>query len=379
MTLFVEGIGTTPGWGTAKIEARLYPTTANPALFVSDRVSYTVVRCVYKICVYRPYVCVRDGEGGAGAIVERDIFRADYGSPITMMQTYFTGMKGFDNASIPEFHQTAASMGHAFARLEVRTPSVPSLNYWTGQTGLNGAWQALKSMSAFQQGEAWWFRASDGEEDDPDKDGARYEDLYRSPIPESDLHETNQPSRKMLAVREFRILPQTAALLNEYRMTHPFSGYGLDSTLRTSTDSRVGCGSYIGWLTEYAGVTDIAPWTQDLMMPVIDMDLDITYTDVWLAARYGSYLLGWNAYYWSGLDALQQQAMPSFMDHDEAWEWGAVPEIPPYRELKFCDPTKIMVWVDGENASTPHDKESGVTVMYNETVEDDLNEWRDRL
>jgi hypothetical protein len=54
--LYVEGIGTSSGWGTDKLKVRLLPS-AGAANLAEDRVSYTVVRCVYKVCVTRPYIC----------------------------------------------------------------------------------------------------------------------------------------------------------------------------------------------------------------------------------------------------------------------------------------------------------------------------------
>jgi len=54
VTLYVEGIGTSQRWGKDKIKVSVYPVPGQPGLNFIEEVSYTVVRCVYKVCVWRP-------------------------------------------------------------------------------------------------------------------------------------------------------------------------------------------------------------------------------------------------------------------------------------------------------------------------------------
>ena len=129
---YVEGIGTSPTWGGDTIKVRVYPLGAGQG-WGEDLISYSVVRCVYKVCVLRPYVCLRDA---SGEITSRQIFRTNYSSPSNMLACYVAGIAQPDDHET--FHELSASMGHAFARLEVRSPDhAVGLGLWTGQTGMN--------------------------------------------------------------------------------------------------------------------------------------------------------------------------------------------------------------------------------------------------
>lgn len=141
--LYVEGIGTSSGWGTDKIHATVYPV---PSLGtgIDDEVSYTVVRCVYKVCVTRPYICQSTWAWGWNTnywisfpdyiqtVTNRTLFLTDYTTPSSMFSDWCEGMQStnYDN----DYHEKACAMGHAFARLEVRTPDHPA------GTNLCGGW-----------------------------------------------------------------------------------------------------------------------------------------------------------------------------------------------------------------------------------------------
>ena len=77
VTLYVEGIGTSDYWGLDKIHVKVYPDSS-PNVLADDEVSYTVVRCVYKVCAYRPYACVRDSNL---TVLSRNVYKTDYTTP----------------------------------------------------------------------------------------------------------------------------------------------------------------------------------------------------------------------------------------------------------------------------------------------------------
>jgi len=371
---YVEGIGTSPAWGGDTIKVRVYPSGAGQG-WGEDQVSYTVVRCVYKVCVYRPYICQRNA---SGTITNRAIFRSVVTSPRTMLQSYFTGMKQFDDYDAADFHQTAAFMGHAFARVETRMPDATNF-FWTGQTGLYASFQQVKSVAAFQNGTHWWFRSNDGREDKESDCKTRYQHLFASPVSNAWLSDAGAPLRKMVAVREFRLRPETVRLLSDYRSRlHPFKGYGLDVALKTSSDSRIGCGSYVGLLTEYSNVCDIAPWVRNLNMPVVNIDGSVHYNWIMLVNAFVPYTYGSNGQLHDFFATLEGETMPAFTADPASAHWGASPATTPYRNLMFCDPELMMDWVDAANAATAWDAERGVTVKWNATNPNSLTEWRSR-
>ena len=165
-----------------------------------------------------------------------------------------------------------------------------------------------------------------------------------------------------------------------------FQGYGLDATLGVSTpswfqrnspswlswlwssSSRIGCGSYVGMLTEAAGVlssNDCAQgWSVDRYMPIVSLDaLPSTFAQA--CAQYGL----------AGMTAL---ASTNFAAKAETAAWGS-DGTSPYRQLKFCDPGKMMQWIDAQNAATMWDTQAGVTNQYNATPWSELTEWRRTL
>ncbi len=376
LVLYAEGVGVTPTWGEAKIEARLYPFPDQPDVFLADRVSFTVVRCVYKVCVYRPYVCLRDS---SGTISSRQISRTDYSSPSNMVASYFEGQAHFDDHD--KFHGLAAFMGHAFARVEVRIPNfTDGVNYWTGQTGMDDLGNLNRFYDAMKGGTSWWYRATDGHEDDPDKCETRYKTLYASPIDGAEATDpTNAIPKKMLAVREFRLHPDMCRALTAYKGYHPFGGYGLDTTLRTSSDSRVGCGSYVGLLTQYAGVTNVAPWVFDRQMPVVPLD-DVWITWVGSGGAYAAYMCGAGGLLRAIFEDMGQEAMQTVNVAPGTAAWGSGGNT---RSLRFCDPGWMMDWIDVQNALTTQwpqggYKDRGVTVRYDVPPTSNLQEWRNR-
>ena len=84
VTLYIEGIGTSDYWGLDKIHVKVYPDSS-PNVLADDEVSYTVVRCLYKVCVLRPYVygtqLVWDDTVGW---MNRSVYVTDYSTPCSM-------------------------------------------------------------------------------------------------------------------------------------------------------------------------------------------------------------------------------------------------------------------------------------------------------
>ena len=179
--LYVEGIGTSSEWGGQKISVTAVPvsleeeTPRSLNVEKEDKVSYTVVRCVFKMCVYRPYVCNR---GNYGRVTSRVQFLTNYDTPRTMIDDYFRGLKGLDDYGV--LKETGAFMGHAFARVEIRTPEMNEF-YWTGHTGSDGITETKKAYHSMKDGQIFWFRAADGHEDNPATTQKRYSDLYNPP------------------------------------------------------------------------------------------------------------------------------------------------------------------------------------------------------
>jgi hypothetical protein len=387
--LYVEGIGTSPQWGMDKIKVTASPisTPERPApeeIEYPDEVSYTVVRCVYKICVYRPYVCLRNW----GNVTNRVAFRTRYVVPRLMVEDYFNGLIGFDDHGI--LHETAASMGHAFTRVEIRQPDL-SINYWTGQTGANGAIETQAAYYAMRDGKIFWFRASDGSEDPQVTSQDRYTSLYaRFPLPPNSNTEfwmlDGVTKKKFVAVHEFRIRPETIQTINNYRaVEHPFGGYGLDTTLNNpSGDSCVGCGSYIGILTERGGLASastVAGWGIDRDMPVVPL-FNLTYTWIGSGANYLAYLTGSGRGLRRELRLLRDQADVNLNAAHELGSWtdGSGTR----QSLKFCDPYLMADWVDALNNTTHWQqdglqyKDRGVTIRYDTPQPSGLETWRNR-
>ena len=390
--LYVEGIGTSPNWGTDKIKMSVYTNAASQVNgeipLHTDEVSYTVVRCVYKICVYRPYVCDRDGP--VGAVLTRRIFRTAYDTPRSMMNSYTVGQRKFDDYDNTEVgHNLSTYMGHTFARVEIRTPSKDEA-YWTGHTGVGTSGEMLNSIYAVRDGEVFWYRAADGCQDDEAISQLRYDHLYGNISIRNYYGVDVAHWRKLLAVREFRVMPETADTIHHFRTSeYSFAGYGLDVVLKGAGDSRSGCGSYIGLMTQRAGL--VSPWDANVDWivigdaPVVPVGINATRLIANLGTAYGWYTapqwLRDNAPMKSCMDRVGGRIMSV---------WNAIPEtaswIPQgnleWRQLRFFEPGKIADWIDRENASTPwqlqglHYKDRGVDVRYDVPPVQDLNEWR---
>ena len=351
--IYVEGVGTSPAWGGDKIRVQVYPYGSGYG-YIEDQVSYTVVRCVYKVCVWRPYVCYKDG---SGAVTNRAVYRPNYATPRTMFSDYINGYRHSDTAH----HGIFAFMGHAFARVENRTPSVTD-SFWTGQTGM--AWWdfALTDVyDHFKDGELYWKRFS-GKRDTRARLQALYDDYYANvddPVYVTD----GAKIRKMLAVAEIRVRPETGLMLDDYaNKAHNFRGYGLDVTI--NKPARAGCGSYVGLLTQYAGLGNNTGWRVDKLMPVV---LLISFPLSWAGVLWASI--------WDG-NSVIDDALDEFCDnarHPETAGWGIGQTA---TALKFFDPSLMMDWIDEANGATGWSEEIGATPHYDATTVDNLNEWR---
>ncbi|MCL1857476.1 MAG: hypothetical protein FWF84_07565 [Kiritimatiellaeota bacterium] len=398
--VYVEGIGTSDDWGTDKIKVETKLTTPPgypvSSITMEDSVSYTVVRNVYKVCVFRPYVCERN-EYDDWNITERRVFRPRYGSVQTMLDDYLEGQAKFDDIA-EEYHDLGASMGHAFARIEIRQPNL-STNYWTGHTGLNideatGLERiplAKDTFTALLRGRTFWYRAPDGREDKQEKCAERYNDLYHNVIRSSAYitDSLDNKVKKMVAAHEFRIRPETAQALHDYRNSHPFNGYGLDVTLNGVNDSCVGCGSYIGLLTEASGLLTPSQvhtaWVyENMAFPVIRLPTvaqknnSTLQQQLELASVFDAYS---NSNSIPLIEKMLEIHADALADISAAL---ANPSTLRYRPLKFCDPSKMMDWVDDKNSSTPWQqgnlqyKDRGVTVEYGVPAPSPLDAWRNR-
>ena len=412
VTLYVEGIGTSDYWGLDKIHVKVYPDSS-PNVLADDEVSYTVVRCVYKVCAYRPYACVRDSNL---TVLSRNVYKTDYTTPFTMFQSYLIGSAAFDDS----YHKLADFMGHGFARIELRDPDHSAnnqLNYWTGQTGLDTHWfrnwsvfdtsYLHQSFDSFMSGQFYWFRSGDGAENTEPK-LAKIWNFYNSA--NAICQQTNGTTVHLIAVREFRLMPQVAANLDHYRAKiHPFAGYGLDTvlvgdadasleSLQQSQNSCAGCGTYVALLTQYAGVTNTTTWTKNLAMPIIPL---INTTVTWTALESAEIQYSMSSS--NRLDGalndlfntLVTQGSASFSNqYGTVTDWGPVPPSGTFwaqfvgtntiwaKRLHFADPALIADWIDQANASTQwrnqqtNSKEWGVTVNFDVHSVSDMHEWR---
>lgn len=351
-TLYVEGIGTT-GNGLPTIQSLVYPDGGDGEAF-PDKVSYSVVRCVYRVCAYRPYTCEKNF---LGIVTNRFVFNTRYSSPRTMFTDYGFGVVRPDT----KYHEQAAFMGHGFARIEVRMPDRDEI-IWTGQTGMNGkkdVWSAYQSLRA---GDAYWQAYDDGKQND-DKDLEPLWNYFVEVKPGYILTDGSGPKKKLVASVELRVLPLTMAHLLSYRETmHDFTQYGLDTTI-TTPSNRCGCASYTGLLTQYAKLPGYSAWTVDVMMPVVPL------------STIPSTLLG---VAWEGKVDVINQAVDEFCHPTntvtEAWGRGSA------RSLKFDDPAKLAVWIDDQNNSAPvngDDRNHQKVILLNNVPEtDSLIDWR---
>ena len=402
--LYVEGIGTSSGWGTDKIHATVYPV---PSLGtgIGDEVSYTVVRCVYKVCVTRPYVCQSTWAWGWNTnywinfpdyihqVTSRTVFATRYDTPSTMFSDWCYGMQttNVDNS----YHEKACAMGHAFARLEVRTPDFPTgVNIWTGQTGMNNwiDWLANDVYYHLRNGTISWVQYSGRE--NTDSDLIPWQSRYDSPPSDSLLNYGTAGNVKMVAEREMRIRPETANNLMDFRYAqqtlHLYDGYGLDATLGSNApswfqqnspswaswlwqdSSRVGCGSYVGILTEASGLLTASEvssqWSIVHNMPLVVLTNMPTYL---VSEELMDLFTG---------DGLIQNACDGIVAQNPQWDPATN-----CASLKFCDPGVMMKWIDSENnASTAwtwqgsgcNYKDRGVSVRYDQPPKSNDDDWR---
>ena len=117
---------------------------------------------------------------------------------------------------------------------------------------------------------------------------------------------------------------------------HDFTKYGLDTTISTPSN-RCGCATFIGLLTQYAGLPGYSEWTVDVMMPVVPLtNMPDSVIDV----------------LWDGRVKIINDAVAEFCDpllHPETAAWGGSGS----KSLKFDDPAKLAVWIDNQNNSAP--------------------------
>ncbi len=400
---YLEGVGTSSGWGTDKVHVKVYPIPGYD-LYATDEVSYTVVRCVYKVCVTRPYICQSTWAWEWNTnfwisfpdyiqtVTNRAVFTTDYSTPSTMFSDWCEGMQTTNVDK--KYHGKACAMGHAFARMEVRSPDYPSgVAVWTGQTGMNNwiDWLANDVYYHLRDGTLNWVQFS-GSEDTPEDLEIWYS---RYAVPPSDSLLANEASGrvKMIAEREFRIRPETAGNLLDFRSANTnlglFKGYGLDATLGTNTpswwqrntpdwlswtwesSSRIGCGSYIGMLTEASGLLlegEVSnAWSVVHSMPIV------------VLTNLPTYLISEELITLFAAHSLIQDARNGFVAQNPQWD------TPGGRSLRFCDPGKMMEWIDATNTATTtwswqqdgcNYKDRGVSVRHDVPPKSHVDDWR---
>jgi hypothetical protein len=278
--------------------------------------------------------------------------------------------------------------------MEVRSPDYPSgVAVWTGQTGMNNwiDWLANDVYCHLRDGTLHWVQYSGRE--DTTEDLEIWHSLYTVPPSDSLLANGASGRVKMIAEREFRIRPESAGSLLAFRSAYAdlglFQGYGLDATLGTNTpswwqrntpdwlswtwqsSSRVGCGSYVGILTEASGILTAGEvsnqWSVVHGMPIVVLTNLPTYliSEELITLLYGNSLI--------------QDARDGFVSQNPQWNTEGS------RSLQFCDPGKMMQWIDATNAATTvwswqqdgcEYKDRGVSVRYDAPPESHVDDWR---
>ena len=411
--LYAEGIGVTPQWGMEPIKVLVTPdpTPGKEAVSIKDTVTYSVVRCVFKILNWRPYTCVRHWPGPDA---ERYVFHANYDSPAGLYQSYIQGELGFDYCAINgrATHGLGAFMGHTFVRIESRLPNGETYNHWIGQTGENGK-QQLYGYWDLENGKVWWFRASDGARNDEPFLADKFNYYFEQDMgPHIKSNAQSNVEMKQVALREFRVRPETYKLLVEYTdKVHDFSGYGLDVIIdRTDPNSqssgvqtRCGCGSFVGLLCQYANVCSNNEWRVD--HPMIDLPITpLNWTAFNLVSaidRYSSMSssLGHGNFIhypcgnWQPLEDFLtgiQGPVASFFVSENAKgmpqnflnNWGVTNTECNLLKMMYSDPALISDWIDRTNATTTAwasnlgYTDRGTTILYNETKRGDIREWK---
>jgi len=401
VVLYVEGIGVSPNWGTDKIGVKVYPDPSQK-VSINDEVSYTVVRCVYKICNWRPYKCIRDPIN----VSKRVVFRTNYDSPDSLLRCYLDGELGFDDYEVnhKETHGMGAFMGHTYVRIESRMPSSAPDNRWVGQTGENNNKQMLSGYEALAKGQVWWFSANDGSKNPEGYLEDNFNYYYVLDMGPHLIDEQTNVDKKQVAVREFRVCPETDRLLREYvDSVHDFRGYGLDVIADRTTPqdplsvigkARCGCGSFVGLLCQYAGVCDNMPWRVD--HPMAELALPPISTTWLTEAQLGEII---ELEYHNGIRGSLKAFLTDIQTHVTTYldqinattvppnalkQWDVTPSTGEFklRKMMYSDPGKYSDWIDDTNAATsvwsvyPGYKDRGVTVLYQKTERGDIGEWK---
>lgn len=321
-TLYAEGIGTSPSLTLPLITVSL--VNSHDKDIVSDKVAYCVVRCVYYLCVYRPYVYDSANDVRTEHLV-------NYTTPRTMFSGYCEG------ASLPDkkFHKKSAFMGHAFARIQSRTPT-SNFDVWTGQTGMAKAgkdWSIADCLEQLRNGMIFWHSFPDGRQNTR-SDLEEPWGFFIGNDRDGYLTTSSNLVKPLTTVLEYRIPSQTADALLSYRNTHPFSNYGLDATIKEGA-SRCGCGSYIAILTERSGLTGINNWLVDKRMPIIPLPNSIPETSLGVL--------------WKGEEEILEDAKTEFFANPNSAQWNIGQAMP----MKFADPGIMAKWIDAKNSANP--------------------------
>ena len=372
-TLYIEGIGTSDSW-LEDLTVEYYPDGEKEAdgktnTHEDDSVKYSVVRCVYWMCAFRPYVAERDNPWGS--VINRWVFNTSYVSPRTMVTDYARGIMAPDD--INKYHGKAAFMGHGFARIEVRMPEWPKNEgiIWTGHTGMGDKnTVSYDTYSSIISGTTYWKTYNDGVEDNPEKLSGYWEYFIGSP---GKLLLSPSGKKRLIAGIESRILPDTFGYLNEYRKDkHFFQNYGLDTTIKTDPAStkeipRCGCATYIALLTQYAGIADVSSWVIKREMPVIPITT-VPISRFTVLAKFNIALITF----------LMNDVTAEFCAHPDSLTWGGATA----KSLKFSDPSLLAKWIDKMNNVNPLNKsdrtEQKVLLFYDVPEKNDLKDDWDR-
>lgn len=322
-----------------------------------------MVRCVYTVCVMRPYIPVKNENG---KIAWRKLFRTNYSTPRTMFSDYVRGMLNPDET----YREDGAFMGHAFARIESRSPRDNSVQIWAGQSGMTEAdFLFGGAYTKFRTGVVYWHPFT-GKRDNDKRCNMYWRKYYEKAASATLLDDPNNAVFKipMLAVAEFRTPPEiTDRLIMFSSNIHNYSRYALDSTTLKNV-YRAGCATYIGMLTQYAGLVDVEKeWVTEKMMPLVVLDtIPVTWIGIPFVGR---------------LPGVYQMAADEFCDnerHPHTANWGVAGDATgKYRSLKFVDPYTVSDWSDRINAPKPHrlDKARSVIIRYDVPNLDDLKSW----
>lgn len=355
VSLFVEGIETSPSWSDQHIEVTIFDKNGHK--IVADKVAYCVVRCSFQICVYRPYTF--DG-------TNRHEFCANYQTPRTMFDSYCQGLKQPDD----KYHKDADFMGHAFARIQSRTPS-ENIDIWTGQTEmddkkiLNPAnWSVGDVLSELRRGTIFWYSFPDGKQNTQDELQLPW-DFFLGKYDDGFLVAFGGGRRlRLTAAIEYRIRPDTSNMLQRYISQHNFRKYGLDATINNS-HPRCGCGSYIAILAQRSVFGKFNSWIVNRGMPVIPLP----------SCPSSIVGVGWDLIVNSKNEIIDNCNM-NFQNSSESASWNTSGS----RSLRFADPGLMAGWIDARNGADGTVNQRGRTkqsIILQHIVppQDDLADW----